>query len=228
LLFLFFSSVGLLFSTHVLIEYYVLIYNSLFQFSNIPKATNPKKHNKRVYRGITLPNKEIKKKKIEEKNEGFGFRVKIGEYEVEITGTHEEVTKTLENLPNLITTVHKAFENVRPKTVATLTVKTEPTTKDKAVQKTPSQTYPKIKAVANCEEAILRLLETDWGKWRPRTMEELNDAMKASDIKYTPRILEVTLDKLADKGMVRRWNTNAGFVYILAEEKTPSGGGEVS
>ena len=175
-----------------------------------------------------MPNKKDKKKNIEEKNENFAFRVKIGEYEVEITGTHEEVTKTLENLPHLITTVHKAFENVRPKTVATLTVKTEPTPKDKAAQKTPSQTYPKIKSVANCEDAVLRLLETDWGKWRPRTMEELNDAIKANDIKYTTRNLEATLNKLADKGMVRRWSTNAGFVYILAEEKPSSGGGEAS
>jgi Fe2+ or Zn2+ uptake regulation protein len=59
-------------------------------------------------------------------------------------------------------------------------------------------------------------------------MEELNDAMKANDIKYTTRTLEGTLNKLADKGMVRRWNTTTGFVYILAEEKTSSSGGETT
>jgi hypothetical protein len=173
-----------------------------------------------------LPTKKVKKKKIKEKQEGFAFRVKIGEYEVEITGTHAEVTKTLENLPNLITNVHKAFENVKPKTVATLTVKTEPPPKAKVEPKPATQIYPKIKSVANCEDAVLRLLETDWGKWRPRTMEELNDAMKANDIKYTTRTLEGTLNKLANKRMVRRWNTTTGFVYILAEEKPSSSGGE--
>ncbi len=166
-----------------------------------------------------MPSKKVEKKEVKEKREGFAFRVKIGEYEVEITGTHEEVTQTLENLPNLITSVHKAFENVKPKTIATLTVKTEPEPKGKAVPKTPAQTCPKIKSVANCEDAVLRLLETDWGKWRPRTMEELNDAMKANKIKYTKRTLEGTLNKLAGKGMVRRWSTNTGFVYILAEGK---------
>lgn len=173
-----------------------------------------------------MSNKKVEKKKLEEKDKGFAFRVKIGEYEVEITGTYSEVTKTLENLPNLITNVHKAFENVKPKTVATLTVKTEPSPPAKEVPKTPAQTYPKITAVASCEDAVLRLLETDWGKWRPRTMEELNDAMKANEIKYTSRNLETTLNKLADKGMVRRWNTNTGFVYILAEEKPSRSGGE--
>jgi hypothetical protein len=188
------------------------------------KDANPKKHNIRVYRGITLPNKSAKGKKPE----GFAFRIKIGEYEIEIQGTPEEVTKTLKDLPDIVANVHKAFENVKPKTVATLTVKTEPATKAKETPKAPAQTYPKITAVVNCEEAILRLLETDWGKWRPRTMEELNDAMKASKITYTQRTLEGTLNKLADKGMVRRWNTNTGFVYILAEGKPSRSGGEAA
>jgi hypothetical protein len=169
-----------------------------------------------------LPKKTVKEKK----SEGFTFRIKIGEYEVEIQGTPEEVTQTLKDLPNIVANVHKAFENVKPKTVATLTVKTEPAAKAKETSKTPAQTYPKITAVVNCEGAVLRLLETDWGKWRPRTMEELNDAMKANKVTYTTRTLEGTLNKLADKGMVRRWNTNTGFVYILAEGKPSSGGGE--
>jgi hypothetical protein len=175
-------------------------------------------------RGITLPKKAVKEKK----SEGFAFRVKIGEYEVEIKGTHEEVTKTLKDLSNIVTNIHKAFENVRPKTVATLTVKTEPPAKTKATPKTPAQTYPKVTSVANCKDAVLRLLETDWGKWRPRTMEELKDAMKANKMKYNKRTLTKTLNTLADKGMVRRWSTTTGFVYILAEKKPPSSGGEAS
>ena len=172
-----------------------------------------------------MPNKKDKeKKKIEEKPESFAFRVKIGDYEVEMRGTHEEVTKTIENLPNLVTNVHKAFENVKPKTVATLTVKTEAT--PKATPEAPAKTYPKIISPANCEEAVLRILETDWGKWRPRTTEELKEAMRANELKYPPRILAGTLNELADKGMVRRWNTNTGFVYILAEEKPLNSGGD--
>ena len=175
-----------------------------------------------------MPKETVKEEKNEKKPESFAFRIKIGEYEVEIKGTHDEVTKTLEDLPNLVTNVHKAFENVKPKTIATLTVKTEPPAKTKSTPKTPSQTYPKIKATANCEQAVLGLLESDWGKWRPRTMEELKDAMKASNVKYTKRTLTGTLNKLADKGMVRRWNTNTGFVYILAEENPLNSGGKAS
>lgn len=158
------------------------------------------------------------------KNDSFAFRIKLGEYEVEIHGTPKEVEKTLNNLPNIVANIHKAFETIKPKTVATLTVKTEPTPKAKEMSKTPAQTYPKITDVVNCEGAVVGLLETDWGKWRPRTMEELNDAMKANKITYTQRTLERTLNKLANKGMVRRWNTNTGFVYILAEKKSSKTG----
>lgn len=168
-------------------------------------------------------------KKAENKQEGgFVFRVKLGEYEVEIRGTHEEVTKTIENLPNLFTNVTKAFEIAKPKTVATITVKTEPSPKEapKTAAEAPAQKYPKIGSPASCDEAVLKFLETDWGKWRPRTMEELKEAMNTNGLKYPGRTLSATLDALAEKGKVQRWNTNTGFVYILAEEKTSSSGGK--
>lgn len=170
-----------------------------------------------------MPQKRIKEQDNEPNQGNFAFRVKIGDYEVEINGTYEEVNKTLENLPNIITNVHKAFEEVKPKTVATITVKTEAPQKDTA--KTVKETYPRIGSTADCQEAVIRVLETDWGKWRPRTMEELKEVMRSNELKYPGRVLPDTLDQLADKGLVRRWNTNTGFVYILAEGKTPHSGG---
>ena len=62
-----------------------------------------------------MPKKGIKEKKPEV----FAFRVKFGDYEVEIKGTSEEVAKTLKDFPKILANVHKAFENVKPKTVAT-------------------------------------------------------------------------------------------------------------
>jgi hypothetical protein len=199
------------------------------------KGANPKRHNTRVYHGITLPAKKVKEKKSgkkpgnEEKQEEFVFRVKLGEHELELKGTHAEVTKTLENLPNLFTNVKTAFDLVKPKTVATITVKTEPPDKKESAKEAaeaPAQDYPKIRSPKSCDEAILKFLETDWGKWRPRTMDELKEAMNANKLKYPGRMLSATLDALAEKNKVRRWNTNAGFVYILADEKSSGSGGE--
>ena len=64
--------------------------------------------------GITLPKKTAKEKE----SKSFAFRIKLGEYEVEIQGTREEVTNTLKDLPEIVANIHKAFENLKPKTVA--------------------------------------------------------------------------------------------------------------
>ncbi len=145
----------------------------------------------------------------------------MGEYEVEIGGTREEVLKTIAELPNLIANVHKAFETVKPKTVATLTVKTEPCKAE--VQ---SQKYPKIVRTENCDEAVIRVLETDWGKWRPRRIEELKEALQANGLNYPGRVLAGVLVGLVKKGKIRRWSTDAGFVYILVEDEALSKRGE--
>ncbi|MFB3889314.1 MAG: hypothetical protein ACE14S_07465 [Candidatus Bathyarchaeia archaeon] len=168
----------------------------------------------------------MQKKAADKKNEAFSLRVKIGEYEVELRGTREEVLATVENLPDLIVNINKAFEPIKPKTVATITVKTAEAPKPENVPEVPAQNYPRIAATESAEKAVLGILESDWGKWRPRTIEELKEAVKANDLKHTDRVLTSALDTLAKKGMVRRWNTNTGFVYILAEEKQASSRGE--
>ena len=166
----------------------------------------------------------LQKKQSNEKSECFSLRVKIGEYEVELSGTRQEVMETFENLPDLIANVHKAFECAKPKTVATITVKTAEETKTAKPAETPAMNYPKIAATENADQAVLRILESDWGKWRPRTVEEIKQAMQTNNLKFTERVLDSALDRLSKKGLVRRWNTNTGFVYILAEQKTKTKG----
>lgn len=153
-------------------------------------------------------------KGVREAQKNFVFRVKMGEYEVEINGTREEVLKTIEELPSLTVNVHKAFESLKPKTVATLTLKKESAKEEALMQK-----YPKILRTEKCDEAILRILETDWGKWRPRTVTELKDALKENKLNFSGRILAGVLMGLVRKRKVRRWKTDAGYVYILAEKE---------
>lgn len=144
----------------------------------------------------------------------FVFRVRMGEYEVEISGEREEVVKTIRELPSLMAGVHKAFEVPKPQATATLTVKTSPAKKD-----TPVEKYPKISGAESCGEAVLSILETDWGKWRPRTVSELKEALKANEMNYPGRTLAGVLFGLVRKGTVKRWKTDSGCVYILTEEE---------
>lgn len=148
-------------------------------------------------------------------SKSFVFRVRLGEYEVEVDGTRDEVLKTIEDLPSLIGNVHRAFESVRPKKVATLTVKTEAAREEKVA----SEKFPRISSSETCDEAVLRLLETDWGKWRPRTLEELRGALKANGLEYPARMISAVLLDMVKQEKIRRWNTDAGYVYILAEKE---------
>jgi hypothetical protein len=166
----------------------------------------------------------LQRKLADEQREGFSFRVKIGEYEVELSGTHHEVMKTVERLPILIANVNKAFESVRPKTIAKITVRTTDTGQEGKSSEATAKGYPKIATTENTQEAVLKILESDWGKWRPRTIEELNDAMKSNNLQFPGRVIESVLEGLSEKGLVRRWNTTTGFVYILADQKNFTSG----
>ncbi|NIO37702.1 hypothetical protein GTO27_08360 [Candidatus Bathyarchaeota archaeon] len=147
-------------------------------------------------------------------NADFVFRVKIGEYELEINGDKEEVLDTIRELPGLMANVYKAFESSRPKTKATITVsKTAPKEDSKRDR------YPKIAATQSCSEAILNALGTNWGKWRPHTVKEMKAALKANGLDFPGRTLAGVLSGLVRKGKVRRWRTDDGYVYILAEKE---------
>jgi hypothetical protein len=157
---------------------------------------------------------DLQGKGVRDSQRNFVFRVRVGELEVEINGTREEVLKTVAELPGLMPGVQKAFEGLKPKSVATLTVKQEAAKEEALMQK-----YPKILRTDKCDEAVLRILESDWGKWRPRTVEELKGALKANELGFSGRILAGVLMGLVRKGKVRRWKTDAGYVYILAEKE---------
>jgi hypothetical protein len=154
-------------------------------------------------------------KKSRKPSESFAFRLRMGDYEVEVNGDYEHVLSTIRDLPSLVSNVDKAFEKVRPKRVATLTVKTGAAD----TERPPSQQYPQIPHAEKLDEAILKVLETDWGKWRPRTIDELSEALKANGLDHSVRKLTGVLTELVKKENIRRWSTNTGYVYILAEKE---------
>ncbi len=160
----------------------------------------------------------------------FSLRIKINQNEVEITGTQKEVLTTIKGLPRIVENVSKAFTRTTRETPPTTAALTTPTTAEKPAEKpitvrltTPatmqSKMYPSIKGAKNCSEAVVKLLETEWGTWKPRTMPEIVEALKANALHYPPSTLSGVLMWLVKKGKVRRWKTDAGYVYILAEKE---------
>ena len=158
---------------------------------------------------------DLTEKTGKDSSNSFAFRVKIGEYELEINGSRNDVLKAINELPTLMGNVYKAFDKLKPKRTTTLTVKTAPG----AEEKRPTRKYPKIPQLDDCGKAVLKVLETDWGKWRPRTLQEIKEALKANNLRFPGRKLAGFISGLVRSGKVKRWKTDKGYVYILAEEE---------
>jgi len=144
----------------------------------------------------------------------FSLRVRLGQYEVEISGSREDVLKTVEDLPNLVTVVSEAFAQAG----ANIKVADAQSSRDSAPASTISQTgaYPSIQGSGNCSDAVLKLLETEWGRSTPRTLPELVEAMRVNAVHFPVTTLSGVLNWLVRKGKVKRWKTDKGYVYVLA------------
>lgn len=144
----------------------------------------------------------------------FTLRVRLGQYEVEISGSREDVLKTVEDLPNLVTVVSEAFAQAG----VSVKVADVQSSQDSipASSTSPSITYPSIQGSGNCSDAVLKLLETDWGRSTPRTLPELVEAMRVNAVHFPVTTLSGVLNWLVRKGRVKRWKTDKGYVYVLA------------
>lgn len=159
----------------------------------------------------------------------FSLRIKINQNEVEITGTQKEVTTIINDLPGIVENISKAFAQAAQEPFKPRATQAAPTASAKSEEKpiavrlaapaSQPRLLPSIKEAKNCSEAVVKLLETEWGNWKPRTMPEIVEALKANALHYPASTLSGVLTWLVKKGKVRRWKTDAGYVYILAEKE---------
>ena len=136
----------------------------------------------------------------------FSFRVKIGSQEIEISGSKEEVMKTIEELPLLMGMVSKAFGSTK---------------KGEETSQSVGSVYPSVSA-SSCSEAVLQLLSSDWGK-QPRSLPELGEALKANAVYYPSTTISGVLAWLVRKNKIKRWKTDKGYVYVLAGGRSENG-----
>jgi len=149
----------------------------------------------------------------------FSLRVRLGQCEVEISGSRDDVLKTVDELPNLVATISEAFSEAS----ARVDVSSKTAASSESVSSPPSATYPSIQSTGNCSDAVLRLLSTDWGRLTPRSLPELVEAMKANAVHFPATTLSGVLNWLVRKGRVKRWKTDKGYVYVLSGPNAPLG-----
>jgi hypothetical protein len=140
----------------------------------------------------------------------FTLRVKVGVNEVEITGDPREVMRTLDELPQIVKKVTDAFGASQPVQAA----------KDGGrMEQAGEEEYPALTldpGVA-CPDAIVRLLATEWGRKRPRTLGEIIEALKVNALHYPEGTVKGRLTDLTKRGTLRRIKEERGYGYILVK-----------
>ena len=135
----------------------------------------------------------------------FHVKIRIGDRELEIGGSKEEVLSTLDDLDSIVEKVTQAFNQKG----------VEVQTKRK---KNGDVEYPNIQHTTQCSEAIVSLLGTDWGK-TPRAIGGLREGMEANAIFFPKSTLSGVLSWQIKKGVLRRWkDKKRGYLYVLNEK----------
>jgi len=148
----------------------------------------------------------------------FSLRVRLEQCEVEISGSREEVLRTVEDLPKLVAVISGAFAEAGVKLGNAASVGSAFSFSSSSPLPGVSAVYPSVHSSGGCSDAVLKLLSADWGRATPRTLPELVEALKANAIHYPATTLSGVLNWLVRKGEVRRWKTDKGYVYVLAGE----------
>jgi len=142
------------------------------------------------------------------------LRLRVGEDEIQLEGSRKAILEMIENdLPRIVESISKilpakpsAQVELQPSGVeAAPTVGTSPPD---------VESYPSVQA-KTCSDAIVGLLSTSWGRRKPRTLSEIKEALEASALHYSTKVIGFTLTRLTRRQKIRRWKSQEGFIYTV-------------
>lgn len=134
-------------------------------------------------------------------NESFMFRIRLGDNEVELSGTREDVLASIVDLPRMVEQVSQAFTHRSDADV------------NRATMEYPSLT---VNPSLSCPEAIKKLLATAWGRKTPRKLGEIIEVMRVNAVHYPIGTVKGRLTDLTKRGALRRIKGVGGYGYLLA------------
>jgi hypothetical protein len=139
----------------------------------------------------------------------YEIAIKMGTYEVRISGSREEVLRTIDNLADIVNKVSEAFRAAVPPTLANPPATVAPV-------EAAREGYPIVSQKGSCCDVLLQLLDSDWGRKSPRTLGQVVEALKANAIHYPVATVAKSLERLVKRGKLRRWKDREGYVYTMA------------
>ncbi len=134
----------------------------------------------------------------------FTIKIRVGDKEIELSGSKEDVLEMLNNLPDVVDKVTHAFTITPVKGM------------EEKNQSTSKEGYPSVSVASDtpCPEVILNLLSTEWGRKKPRRLSELLEAMKVNAIHFPIGTVKGRLTDLTKKGALRRVREGREYGYI--------------
>lgn len=141
----------------------------------------------------------------EEEKEHSRVKVRIGEFQVELEGTHKNVHSLMgEPLYKFIKGLQAAIGEI-------------PVAKEEVSETAPPTEYPPpLGRPASLGEALrVLMVESGWGR-EPRTLGEIMTALETSGIYYKKAAVATTLVTLMKSGALRRLGSRGSYKYVVA------------
>ena len=144
--------------------------------------------------------------KKEGENEHSRVSVRLGDFQVELEGTH---TNVLSLMGKPLYTFIQELQSVVGELPSTEEVK--------AIEEAPPTEYPPpLGKPSNLTEALTTLMvDTGWGS-KPRTLGEVMTALETNAIYHKKATVATVLVSLVKKGKLRRLGTRGSFTYVAA------------
>ena len=135
------------------------------------------------------------------------IRIRLGEYEIEVAGTKEDVLEILESLDEVVSNASSAL--------GTRSASAPPiVSESKQPEELP---HVQMERDIQAPDAIMSLLSTSWGN-KPRNLTEMMAALEVNAIHFPKGTVAGRLTDLTRKGVLRRVKTPNGFGYVLIKE----------
>jgi hypothetical protein len=138
----------------------------------------------------------------EQNKEHSKVSVRIGEFQVELEGTHGNVKKLMgEELFDFIKGLQETTKQLPPSTEVTPEVSPE------------EEAVPPLGRPSTTMEALSQLFKTEWGR-KPRQLSEIMQALEANGLYYKKPVVAKVLVDLIKKKELRRLGTKGTFQYV--------------
>jgi len=148
------------------------------------------------------------------------LRIKAANFEIQLEGPREILLDMTEkDLPKIMEAVTKLAAAPHPAQAPSVAAAGAEATSTQATATVTDQ-VPTVSA-GSCGDAILALMNTPWGRAKPRFLSEIQEALEANAMHYSGKVIGFTLTRLTRRQKLRRWKTEQGYVYTsLAPEAT--------